>query len=599
MVLVGQVGRELVGLINEHGPFAVGCPARTPACSPPAPAGVRRRRAGRRRPGRRRRRGQRPAVTDLIEAGRIPVVSTVAPDADGVVHNVNADTAAAALAVALGARKLVVLTDVEGLYANWPDRDSLLSQITADELAALLPTLDAGMVPKMEACLRAVRGGVPRRARGRRPGAALHAAGGLHHPKDSARWCVRRMRMAGRTSRCVDRWPQVADEQLRHAAAGAGRAARARSSSDEAGNEYVDLLARHRGQRARPRATRRWWRRSPRRSPPSATSPTSTSPSRRSRWPSCCSPSPAGRAGSSSATRAPRRTRPRSSSPRRTGRTQVVAAVGGFHGRTMGALALTGQPAKADPFRPLPGEVIHVPVRRRGRAGRRGHRRHRDGDPGADPGRGRRGGAPARLPRRRPGDHRPARRAARRSTRCRPASAAPATGSPTRPRASRRTSSPWPRASAAGCRSAPAWPSPTGCPTSPACAAARAATAAPSAATRSAAPPALAVLRTIAAEGLLDHVKRVGERLRRGIEALGHPLVAGVRGAGLLLGVVLRRAGRRRRGRRRLRDAGFLVNPVAAGRGPARPAADPHRRAGRRVPRRAAARPCRPTEAAA
>ena len=76
-------------------------------------------------------------------------------------HNVNADTAAAALAVALGAEKLVVLTDVEGLYADWPDRESLRSAVAADELATLLPSLDAGMVPKMEACLRAVRGGVP------------------------------------------------------------------------------------------------------------------------------------------------------------------------------------------------------------------------------------------------------------------------------------------------------------------------------------------------------------------------------------------------------------------------------------------------------
>jgi acetylglutamate kinase len=102
------------------------------------------------------------AVTDLIEAGRIPVISTVAPDPDGVVHNLNADTAAGALAVALRAQKLVVLTDVPGLYRAWPDPDSLVSQIDADELEALLPDLEAGMVPKMEACLRAVRGGVPR-----------------------------------------------------------------------------------------------------------------------------------------------------------------------------------------------------------------------------------------------------------------------------------------------------------------------------------------------------------------------------------------------------------------------------------------------------
>ena len=107
------------------------------------------------------------AIRDLIDNGRIPVVSSVAPeiDTDGVpsgdVLNVNADTAAAALAVALGAAKLVVLTDVEGLYANWPDRDSLVSSMTASELRAMLPGLQAGMIPKMTACLNAVDGGVP------------------------------------------------------------------------------------------------------------------------------------------------------------------------------------------------------------------------------------------------------------------------------------------------------------------------------------------------------------------------------------------------------------------------------------------------------
>jgi acetylglutamate kinase len=101
------------------------------------------------------------AVQDLIDAGRIPVVSTVAPDTGGQVLNVNADTAASALAVALGAVKLVVLTDVEGLYARWPDRGSLLTEITDDTLDTMLPTLESGMIPKMEACLRAVRGGVP------------------------------------------------------------------------------------------------------------------------------------------------------------------------------------------------------------------------------------------------------------------------------------------------------------------------------------------------------------------------------------------------------------------------------------------------------
>jgi acetylglutamate kinase len=162
MVLVGQVGRELVGLINEYGPFAVGLSGedarlftavRRPAYVDGLPVDV----------------GQvgdveyvnTSAVTDIIGAGRIPVISSVAPDVDGVLHNLNADTAASALAVALGARKLVVLTDVAGLYTDWPDTTSLVRQITTTDLAALLPRLESGMVPKMEACLRAVQGGVP------------------------------------------------------------------------------------------------------------------------------------------------------------------------------------------------------------------------------------------------------------------------------------------------------------------------------------------------------------------------------------------------------------------------------------------------------
>ena len=162
MVLFGQVGRELVGLINSHGPYAVGTSGEDAGLFT----------ATRRTvvvDGEETDIGlvgdvtavDPTAVLDLIAAGRIPVVSTIAPDADGVVHNINADTAAAALAEALGAEKLVVLTDVEGLYTNWPDRSSLTSRIDAAELAALLPSLDSGMVPKMEACLRAVQGGVP------------------------------------------------------------------------------------------------------------------------------------------------------------------------------------------------------------------------------------------------------------------------------------------------------------------------------------------------------------------------------------------------------------------------------------------------------
>ncbi|TQM26211.1 acetylglutamate kinase [Nocardia bhagyanarayanae] len=162
MVLFGQVGRELVGLINAHGPYAVGISGEDAKLFT----------ATRRTvdvDGEATDIGlvgdvtevNPDAVLDLIGAGRIPVVSTIAPDADGVVHNINADTAAAALAEGIGAEKLVVLTDVEGLYTDWPDRSSLTSRIDAVELAALLPSLDAGMVPKMEACLRAVLGGVP------------------------------------------------------------------------------------------------------------------------------------------------------------------------------------------------------------------------------------------------------------------------------------------------------------------------------------------------------------------------------------------------------------------------------------------------------
>ncbi|MCE7009823.1 acetylglutamate kinase [Kibdelosporangium philippinense] len=162
MVLVGQVGRELVGLINAHGPYAVGISGEDAHLFTAE-------RRGLEIDGEQVDLGlvgdvvtvNPAAVEDIVAAGRIPVVSTVAPDADGVVHNVNADTAAAALAVALKARKLVVLTDVEGLYKNWPDKSSLVQRIDAAELEKVLPDLASGMVPKMEACLRAVRGGVP------------------------------------------------------------------------------------------------------------------------------------------------------------------------------------------------------------------------------------------------------------------------------------------------------------------------------------------------------------------------------------------------------------------------------------------------------
>jgi acetylglutamate kinase len=163
MVLVGQVGRDLVGLINSHSTLAVGLSGEDGGLFTAE------------------RRGtvidgetvdlglvgdvvevRTEAIEGLIGAGRIPVVASIAPDVNGVVHNVNADTAAAALAVALQADRLVVLTDVEGLYRDWPNSTDVIKELPASELEALLPGLESGMVPKMEACLRAVQGGLTR-----------------------------------------------------------------------------------------------------------------------------------------------------------------------------------------------------------------------------------------------------------------------------------------------------------------------------------------------------------------------------------------------------------------------------------------------------
>ncbi|MGA8047215.1 MAG: acetylglutamate kinase [Dermatophilaceae bacterium] len=163
MVLVGQVGRELVGLLNKHGALAVGLSGEDAGLF----KGVRK---GLVEDGVEVDLGlvgdvtevDPTAIDDLLAAGRIPVVSTIAPDLDdaGQVLNVNADTAAAALAVALPADKLVVLTDVEGVYASWPDRDSLLTDLPVGRARELLETVDSGMIPKLEACVRAVEGGV-------------------------------------------------------------------------------------------------------------------------------------------------------------------------------------------------------------------------------------------------------------------------------------------------------------------------------------------------------------------------------------------------------------------------------------------------------
>jgi acetylglutamate kinase len=172
MVLVGQVQRDVVGLINAHGPFAVGLSGEDGNLFTAEPHAVT-------VDGQVLDLGQvgdvaavDPGIVQgLVADGRIPVVSSVArgtAGSGGHLYNLNADTAAAALAVGLGAEKLIVLTDVEGLYADWsadgtqPGVEDVISTITAAELESLLPTLETGMLPKMAACLRAVRGGVPK-----------------------------------------------------------------------------------------------------------------------------------------------------------------------------------------------------------------------------------------------------------------------------------------------------------------------------------------------------------------------------------------------------------------------------------------------------
>ena len=163
MVLTGQVQREIVRDINEHGPLAVGMSGEDGGLL----NGV-----------------KRSAVVDgesvdvglvgditevraepvlaLLDQGLIPVISTVARGENGETLNVNADTAAGAVAVALQAEKLVMLTDVEGLYRDWPASDEVIEVIDARELSDLLGSLSSGMIPKMEACLRAVESGVSR-----------------------------------------------------------------------------------------------------------------------------------------------------------------------------------------------------------------------------------------------------------------------------------------------------------------------------------------------------------------------------------------------------------------------------------------------------
>ncbi len=153
--MVGQVGRELVNLINRYAPFAVGLSGEDAGLFTAEPKTIQ-------LDGEDIDLGQVGDVATVNPDAVIDLIDAVAPGPGDLVYNVNADTAAAALATALGADRLVMLTDVAGLYADWPDSQSVIKEIDSTELRQLMPTLESGMRPKMEACLRAVESGVER-----------------------------------------------------------------------------------------------------------------------------------------------------------------------------------------------------------------------------------------------------------------------------------------------------------------------------------------------------------------------------------------------------------------------------------------------------
>jgi acetylglutamate kinase len=156
MVLVGKVNREVVSAINVHAPLAVGLSGEDASLLTASP-----------------RNPDLGFVGDvasvdtgildrLLNEELIPVIATIGADAGGQAYNINADTAAGAIAEALSAEKLVYLTNIEGLRRNVDDAASLISAATADELEALIATgvISAGMIPKVESCIHAVRHGV-------------------------------------------------------------------------------------------------------------------------------------------------------------------------------------------------------------------------------------------------------------------------------------------------------------------------------------------------------------------------------------------------------------------------------------------------------
>ena len=308
-------------------------------------------------------------MLDLIEAGRIPVVSSVAPDSSGTVHNVNADSAAAALAVALAAEKLLVLTDVEGLFLDWPSSEDVIGEISPDALAEILPGLASGMVPKMKACLDAVRGGVSRATvvDGREPHAVLLE---LFTKEGVGTQVLPGIQTKTRKARAAQQAARVSTFQERYAASlmntfGPPKLTLVRGQGthvwDADGKEYVDLLggiavnALGHGHPALVEAVTGQLETLGHVSNFFATEPQIDLAEKLlallGAGPGKVFFTNSGAEANEAAFKL----------TRRTGRTHVVAAEGGFHGRTMGALALTSKAAYREPFEPLPGEVTFVP----------------------------------------------------------------------------------------------------------------------------------------------------------------------------------------------------------------------------------------------
>ncbi len=315
------------------------------------------------------------ALQALLSAGYLPVVSSLAANLDlaaggtqdvGLL-NVNADMVAGAIAAALGARALVVMTNVAGIYANWPDESSLLSQVSLDELTELLPRLQDGMIPKLAGCLHALNAGVPQAyvVDGRPAGAlgtCLAGAGAGTQINAAPRAAADGAPFDGQVP-----WPQQWSAVMMHNYAtppirlvrGAGLRV-----WDADGREYLDMLAGiavNALGHAHPRlvnAVRAQMSQLGHVSNLAASDPAMALAERllqlqdphgqrQGRVFFCNSGAEANEAAFKIA--------------RLTGRPNVIVAEGGFHGRTIGALSWTAQPAKQDPFRPLPGEVTVVP----------------------------------------------------------------------------------------------------------------------------------------------------------------------------------------------------------------------------------------------